>query len=63
MWFVGLFLADGWMVRSGRLASWRQDPAFLRAVRRGSVLVALVGKGSMVALIHGGDPRLSEAVV
>ncbi len=59
-WFLALFLAGTWLVRSGRVADWRNQRPFLLRVLAVSVPVAIAAKGTLAVLIVTGRTGLAE---
>jgi uncharacterized protein len=61
-WFLALFLTGAWLMRSGRVADWRNQGPFLKSVLRVSVPVAVVAKGLYGLLILAGEQEVAEAM-
>jgi uncharacterized protein len=61
-WFLALFLTGLWVVRSGKLANWRNEQPFYHSVLKVSVPVAVAAKGLLALFIVAGWEALAGSL-
>ncbi len=51
LWFIPIFLTGMWAIKTGKVANWREQQAFLIRVLRVSIPIAVAVKGIYAAMI------------